>query len=175
MVNLFGVFVFVIIGIFSYFINYYGNVCLLQLFGFYNIDLKLEQIFIIDFSLFIEFFKWLILGFNLYCCEMSDVLLDVFIFFFNGFNIMKCNIGVLCNEGYELIVVLKVFDILDWCVFLCGLLVYNCNKVISLYYIDCLYISEIVLIFDYEVGKVYNMFYGLKLLGINFIIGFLVF
>ena len=56
-----------------------------------------------------------------------------------------------------------------------GSLAYNRNKVISLYYTDRLYTSETALTPDYEVGKAYNMLYGLKSLGINPITGLPVF
>lgn len=88
---------------------------------------------------------------------------------------MKRNIGVLRNEGYELTAALKVLDTPDWRVSLRGSLAYNRNKVISLYYTDRLYTSETALTPDYEVGKAYNMLYGLKSLGINPITGLPVF
>ena len=175
MANLSGVSASATIGTFSYSTNYYGNARLLQLLGFYNTDLKPEQTSTTDFSLSIEFFKRLTLGLNLYRRETSDALLDVPIPLSNGFNTMKRNIGVLRNEGYELTAALKVLDTPDWRVSLRGSLAYNRNKVISLYYTDRLYTSETALTPDYEVGKAYNMLYGLKSLGINPITGLPVF
>lgn len=80
---------------------------------------------------------------------------------------MKRNIGVLRNEGYELSASLKVLDTSDWRLSLRGSLAYNRNKVVDLYYADRLYASEEAIIPDYEVGKSYDMIYGLKSLGIN--------
>lgn len=68
-----------------------------------------------------------------------------------------------------------MLDTPDWRVSLRGSLAYNRNKVISLYYTDRLYTSETALTPDYEVGKAYNMLYGLKSLGINPITGLPVF
>lgn len=175
MANLSGVSASATIGTFSYSTNYYGNIRLLQLLGFYNTDLKPEQTTSTDFSLSVEFLKRLTLGLNLYRRETSDALLDVPIPLSNGFNTMKRNIGVLRNEGYELNAAIKVLDTPGCRVFLRGSLAYNRNKVVSLYYTDRLYTSEGELIPDYEVGKAYNMLYGLKSLGINPITGLPVF
>lgn len=175
MANLSGVSASATIGTFSYSSRYYGNIRLLQLLGFYNTDLKPEQTTSTDFSLSVEFFKRLTLGLNLYRRETSDALLDVPIPLSNGFNIMKRNIGVLRNEGYELNAAIKVLDTPDCRAFLRGSLAYNRNKVVSLYYTDRLYTSAEALVPDYEVGKAYNMLYGLKSLGINPITGLPVF
>ena len=175
MANLAGVSASSTIGTFSYSTDYYGNARLLQLLALYNTDLKAEQTASTDISLSVELFKRLTLDANIYRRETSDALLDVPVPLSNGFSTMKRNIGVLRNEGYELSASLKVLDTSDWRLSLRGSLAYNRNKVVDLYYADRLYASEEAIIPDYEVGKSYDMIYGLKSLGINPITGLPVF
>jgi len=175
MANLAGVSASSTIGTFSYSTDYYGNARLLQLLALYNTDLKAEQTASTDISLSVELFKRLTLDANIYRRETSDALLDVPVPLSNGFSTMKRNIGVLRNEGYELSASLKVLDTSDWRLSLRGSLAYNRNKVVDLYYADRLYASEEAIIPDYEIGKSYDMIYGLKSLGINPITGLPVF
>lgn len=175
MANLAGVSASSTIGTFSYSTDYYGNARLLQLLALYNTDLKAEQTASMDISLSVELFKRLTLDANIYRRETSDALLDVPVPLSNGFSTMKRNIGVLRNEGYELSASLKVLDTSDWRLSLRGSLAYNRNKVVDLYYADRLYASEEAIIPDYEIGKSYDMIYGLKSLGINLITGLPVF
>lgn len=78
---------------------------------------------------------------------------------------------MLRNEGYELSTFVKVLDDERWRLSLRGSLAYNRNKVVDLYYTDRLYTDESALIPDYEVGKAYDILFGLKSLGINPITG----
>lgn len=175
MANLAGVSASSTIGTFSYSTNYYGNARLLQLLALYNTDLKPEQTTSTDVSLSFELFKRLTLSGNIYRRETSDALLDVPVPLSNGFHTMKRNIGVLRNEGYELSASVKVLDTSDWRLSLRGSLAYNRNKVVDLYYSDRLYTSEEEVVPTYEVGKAYDIVYGLKSLGINPITGLPVF
>lgn len=175
MANLAGVSASSTIGTFSYSTNYYGNARLLQLLALYNTDLKPEQTTSTDVSLSVELFKRLTLNANIYRRETGDALLDVPIPLSNGFSTMKRNIGVLRNEGYELSASVKVLETSDWRLSLRGSLAYNRNKVVDLYYTDRLYTSETEIVPTYEVGKSYDIIYGLKSLGINPITGLPVF
>lgn len=175
MANLAGVSASSTIGTFSYSTSYYGNARLLQLAELYNTDLKPEQTITTDFSLSVEFFKRLTLDANIYRRETTDALLDVPVPLSNGFSTMKRNIGILRNEGFELSALVKLFDTTDWRLSLRGSLAYNRNKVVDLYHADRLYASEEAIVPDYEVGKSYDMIYGLKSLGINPITGLPVF
>jgi outer membrane receptor protein involved in Fe transport len=175
MANLAGVSASSTIGTFSYSTSYYGNARLLQLAELYNTDLKPEQTITTDFSLSVEFFKRLTLDANIYRRETTDALLDVPVPLSNGFSTMKRNIGILRNEGFELSALVKLFDTTDWRMSLRGSLAYNRNKVVDLYHADRLYASEEAIVPDYEVGKSYDMIYGLKSLGINPITGLPVF
>ncbi len=173
--NLAGVSADATIGTFSYSTNFYSTARLLQLRALYNLDLKPEQTTSSDFSLSVELCRRISLEANVYRRETSDALLDVPIPLSNGFQTMKRNIGVLRNEGYEFSALFKVLDGKDWRLSLRGSLAYNRNKVVDLYYTDRLYISEEALIPDYEVGKPYDILFGLKSLGINPITGLPVF
>lgn len=175
MANLAGVSASSTIGTFSYSTSYYGNARLLQLAELYNTDLKPEQTITTDFSLSVEFLKRLTLDANIYRRETTDALLDVPVPLSNGFSTMKRNIGILRNEGFELSALVKLFDTTDWRLSLRGSLAYNRNKVVDLYHADRLYVSEEAIVPDYEVGKSYDMIYGLKSLGINPITGLPVF
>ena len=56
-----------------------------------------------------------------------------------------------------------------------GNIAYNDNKVVSLYWTDKLYLDEQSIVPNYEVGKSYDMIYGLHSLGINPLTGYPVF
>lgn len=174
MANLAGVSASSTIGTFSYSTNYYGDSRLLQLLALYNTGLKAEQTASTDFSMSMEFFKRFTLDANIYRRETSDALLDVPVPLSNGFGTMKRNIGVLRNEGYELSASLRLLDRQDLRFSIGGSLAYNRNKVVDLYYTERLYASDDK-VPDYEVGKSYDMIYGLKSLGINPVTGLPVF
>lgn len=169
--NLSGVSADETIGTFSYSTDHYSTSRLLQLRALYNLALRAEQTATTDVSLSIEMFGRLSVDANLYRRETRDALLDVPIPLSNGFRTMKRNIGELRNEGYEISTLLKVLDGQDWRLSLRGSLAYNRNKVVDLYYTDRLYTDESVLIPNYEVGKAYDILFGLKSLGINPITG----
>lgn len=169
--NLSGVSADETIGTFSYSTDHYSTSRLLQLRALYNLALRAEQTATTDVSLSIEMFGRLSVDANLYRRETRDALLDVPIPLSNGFRTMKRNIGELRNEGYEISTLLKVLDGQDWRLSLRGSLAYNRNKVVDLYYTDRLYTDESALIPNYEVGKAYDILFGLKSLGINPITG----
>lgn len=155
------------IGTFSYSESYYGNQRLLELISLYNVDLKPEQTTSIDLGLSFELFNRFSFGVNFYHRETSDALLDVPIPSSNGFMILKRNIGVLRNEGVELTASMRLIDSGDWRFMLQGSLSYNRNKVVDLYYGDRIYLSDDILTPEYEVGKSYDILYGLHSMGIN--------
>lgn len=169
--NLSGVSADETIGTFSYSTDHYSTSRLLQLRALYNLALRAEQTATTDVSLSVELFGRLSVDGNLYRRETRDALLDVPIPLSNGFRTMKRNIGELRNEGYEVSALLRVLDGQDLRLSLRGSLAYNRNKVIDLYYTDRLYTDESALIPDYEVGKAYDILFGLKSLGINPITG----
>lgn len=169
--NLSGVSADETIGTFSYSTDHYSTSRLLQLRALYNLALRAEQTATTDVSLSVELFGRLSVDGNLYRRETRDALLDVPIPLSNGFRTMKRNIGELRNEGYEVSALLRVLDGQDLRLSLRGSLAYNRNKVIDLYYTDRLYTDESALIPDYEVGKAYDILFGLKSLGINPIAG----
>lgn len=169
--NLSGVSADETIGTFSYSTDHYSTSRLLQLRALYNLALRAEQTATTDVSLSIEMFGRLSVDANLYRRETRDALLDVPIPLSNGFRTMKRNIGELRNEGYEISTLLKVLDGQHWRLSLRGSLAYNRNKVVDLYYTDRLYTDESALIPNYEVGKAYDILFGLKSLGINPITG----
>lgn len=173
--NLAGVSAAETIGTFSYSTDYYGNSRLLQLMALYNTDLKAEQTASTDLSVSLELFKRITLDANVYRRETSDALLSVPVPLSNGFSNMTRNIGVLRNEGYELSASFRILDQSDLRFSVGGSLAYNRNKVVDLYYTDRLYASEEDLTPTYEVGKAYDLVYGLKSLGINPITGLPVF
>lgn len=175
MANLAGVSAASTIGTFSYSTDYYADSRLLQLLAFYNSELRPEQTESADASLSVELWKRFQLDVNFYRRETSDALLDVPIALSNGFATMKRNIGVLRNEGYELSASIRLLQRGEHSLLLMGSLAYNRNKVVDLYYTDKLYSDESSIIPDYEVGKSYDMIYGLKSLGINPITGLPVF
>ncbi|MDO4770792.1 SusC/RagA family TonB-linked outer membrane protein [Porphyromonas sp.] len=169
--NLAGVSAEETIGTFSYLTDYYSTSRLLQLRALYNQSLRAEQTVTTDISLSMELFKHLSLEANIYRRETKDALLDVPIPLSNGFQTMKRNIGVLRNEGYEISSLVKILDGQDLRLSLRGSLAYNRNKVVDLYYTDRLYTDESALVPNYEVGKAYDILFGLKSLGINPITG----
>lgn len=175
MANLAGVSSASAIGTFSYSTDFYGDARLLELLAFYNTDLKPEQTESIDAGLSLELFKRVTLGVNFYRRDTEDALLSVPIPLSNGFSTMLRNIGVLRNEGYELYASVKAVDRDSWRLWLRGSLAYNRNKVMDLYYADRIYASAESIIPDYEVGKAYDMLYGLESLGIDPITGLPVF
>lgn len=155
------------IGTFAYSENTYGNQRLLELLALYNTDLKPEQTTSIDAGISLEFFKRLTIDFGWYRRETADALLDVPVPASNGFSTMKRNIGVLRNDGIELSASMKIIDTDVFRFRLGGSFAYNSNKVTDLYFTDKLYASESSLIPDFQVGKAYDLVYGLKSLGIN--------
>lgn len=155
------------IGVYSYSDSYYGDSRILYLQSLYNPDLKPEQTKSVDLGLTIELMKIFTLGANIYHRQTDDALLDVPIPPSNGFSLLKRNIGVLRNEGIELSTFIKVLNTEDWRLTLRTSLAYNRSKVVDLYYGNRIYESEESLIPEYEIGKPYNMIYGLKSLGIN--------
>lgn len=175
MANLAGVSSASAIGTFSYSTDFYGDARLLELLAFYNTDLKPEQTESIDAGLSLELFKRVTFGVNFYRRDTEDALLSVPIPLSNGFSTMLRNIGVLRNEGYELSASVKVVDRDPWRLWLRGSLAYNRNKVMDLYYADRIYANAESIIPDYEVGKAYDMLYGLESLGIDPITGLPVF
>jgi len=175
MANLAGVSAASTIGTFSYSTDYYADSRLLQLLAFYNSDLRPEQTESADASLSAELWERLSLDVNFYRRETRDALLDVPVALSNGFATMKRNIGVLRNEGYELSSSVRILRGGEHSLSLRASLAYNRNKVVDLYYTDKLYSDESSIVPDYEVGKSYDMIYGLKSLGINPITGLPVF
>lgn len=173
--NLAGVSAEETIGTFSYLTDYYSTSRLLRLRSLYNLSLRAEQTETTDVGLSFELFGRLSLDANLYRRDTRDALLDVPIPLSNGFQTMKRNIGELRNEGYEFSALLKVLDGEAWRLSLKGSLAYNRNKVIDLYYTDRLYTDDTTLVPTYEVGKAYDILFGLRSLGINPISGLPVF
>ena len=163
------------IGTFSYSTNYYSDTRLLYLQALYNLELKPEQTASFDFSTSLELCKRFSFDFNIYIRQTKDAILDVPIPLSNGFSNMLRNIGILRNEGYELSTRIKILDGNDWRMSLRGSLAYNRNKVVDLYYTKRLYTSESALVPDYEVGKPYDILFGLHSLGINPMTGLPVF
>lgn len=155
------------IGTFAYSDDTYGNQRLLQLLALYNTDLKPEQTTSIDAGLSFELFKRLTVDFGWYRRETADALLDVPIPASNGFNTMKRNIGVLRNDGVELSASVRIVDNDIFRFRVGGSFAYNSNKVTDLYFTDKLYSGETSLIPDFQIGKAYDIVYGLKSLGIN--------
>lgn len=155
------------IGTFAYSDDTYGNQRLLQLLAMYNTDLKPEQTTSVDAGLSFELFKRLTVDFGWYRRETADALLDVPIPASNGFSTMKRNIGVLRNDGVELSASVRIVDNDIFRFRVGGSFAYNSNKVTDLYFTDKLYSSETSLIPDFQIGKAYDIVYGLKSLGIN--------
>lgn len=155
------------IGTYSYSDSYYEDSRILNLLSLYNADLKPEQTKSFDLGLTVELLKRFTIGANIYHRQTDDALLDVPIPPSNGFSLLKRNIGVLRNEGIELSAFIKVLETENWRFTLRTTLAYNRSKVVDLYYGDRIYENERSKIPEYEVGKPYNMIYGLKSLGID--------
>ena len=89
---------------------------------------------------------------------------------------MKRNMGTLRNDGIEISASYTLPDIVrDFRFRLGASVAYNRNEVVDLYYADKIYTSESSLIPDFEVGKPYDMLYGLQWGGINAVTGLPVF
>lgn len=155
------------IGTFAYSDDTYGNQRLLELLALYNKDLKPEQTTSIDAGVSFELFKRLTVDFGWYRRETADALLDVPVPASNGFSTMKRNIGVLRNDGIEVSASMKIIDNDRFRFRLGASFAYNSNKVTDLYFTDRLYASETSMIPDFQIGKAYDIVYGLKSLGIN--------
>lgn len=173
--NLSGVSAASTIGTFAYSNDFYAGRRLFALEEFYNTDLKAEQTLTLDAGFSMDLWNVFSLGTNLYRRETSQALLDVPIPLSNGWGTMKRNIGVLRNDGVEVTASCRLYSDKDWQVSLRGNIAYNRNKVVSLYFTDKLYTSEESVLPEYEVGKSYDMIYGLHSLGIDPITGLPVF
>lgn len=66
-------------------------------------DIKWEEIVMINVGIdFMVFNNWLSLIVDYYVKNIKDILLIVFIFiFFGGVNDFICNVGKICNNGFE--------------------------------------------------------------------------
>lgn len=173
--NLNGVSVSQTIGTFSFANKGYDEVRPLELLMLYNKDLKAEQNKSTDAGFTLELFRRLTVDVNYYHRITDEALLDVPIATSTGFSIMKRNVGVLQNSGIELGLNAKIIDNYDCRLNLCANFCYNQNKVIDLYDGNRLYMSEDDMLPTYEVGKSYDMLYGLRSLGINPLTGYPVF
>lgn len=164
------------IATFAYLEDTYSDSRLLQLLALYNRDLKPEQTTSIDAGLQLGFFRKLTLDVQWYRRQTANALLDVPVAVSNGFNMMKRNIGVLRNDGIEAGISVNLSDLHpDWSVRLSTNVAYNNNKVVDLYYTDKLYTSDYSLIPDFQVGKAYDILYGLEQRGINSVTGLPIF
>lgn len=164
------------IGTFAYLEDTYGTQRLLQLLALYNTGLKPEHTTSIDAGVQLGLFRSVNIDFGWYRRETADALLDVPVASSNGFNMMKRNMGTLRNDGIELSASYTLPEIVrDFRFRLSASMAYNRNKVIDLYYADKIYTSESSLIPDFEVGKPYDMIYGLRWGGINAVTGLPVF
>lgn len=156
------------IGTFAYLEDAYATSRILQLLALYNTDLEPEHTTSIDAGAQIGLFRSVSLGFNWYRRETADALLDVPVAASNGFAMMKRNIGTLRNEGYEFSASYTLPEILKGFRFRVNAsAAYNRNRVMDLYFTDKLYTSEDALIPDFQVGKPYDVLYGLRYGGIN--------
>lgn len=164
------------IGTFAYLEDTYGTQRLLQLLALYNTDLKPEHTTSIDAGVQLGLFRSVNIDFGWYRRETADALLDVPVASSNGFNMMKRNMGTLRNDGIEISASYTLPDIVrDFRFRLGASVAYNRNEVVDLYYADKIYTSESSLIPDFEVGKPYDMLYGLQWGGINAVTGLPVF
>lgn len=164
------------IGTFAYTEDAYSTQRLLQLLALYNGDLEPEHTTSIDAGAQLGLFRFLNIDFQWYRRETADALLDVPIAASNGFNMMKRNIGTLRNDGIEVSASVN-FDNLapDFRIRVGASVAYNKNTVVDLYYTDKLYTSESSLIPDFQVGRAYDILYGLRWGGINSVTGLPVF
>lgn len=164
------------IGTFAYLEDTYGTQRLLQLLALYNTDLKPEHTTSIDAGVQLGLFRSVNIDFGWYRRETADAILDVPVASSNGFNMMKRNMGTLRNDGIEISASYTLPDIVrDFRFRLGASVAYNRNEVVDLYYADKIYTSESSLIPDFEVGKPYDMLYGLQWGGINAVTGLPVF
>lgn len=163
------------IATFAYSEDTYATQRLLQLLALYNTDLKPEQTTSVDAGISLGFFNRLNVDVQWYRRETEEALLDVPVSPSNGFNMMKRNIGVLRNDGIEVSASMNIVDRNDFRIRLGGSFAYNKNKVVDLYYTDKLYTSEDALIPDYQIGRPYDIIYGLRWGGINSITGLPIF
>lgn len=164
------------IATFAYLEDAYATSRILQLLALYNRDLKPEHTTSIDAGVQIGMFNLLSLDLQWYRRQTADALLDVPIAASNGFSMMKRNIGVLRNDGIEAGISMNLNDLHpDWRFRLSTNVAYNRNKVVDLYYTDKLYTSDYSLIPDFQVGKAYDILYGLEQRGINSVTGLPIF
>ncbi len=164
------------IATFSYLEDAYATSRILQLMALYNRDLKPEQTTSTDVGAQIGLFKVISLDLQWYRRQTANALLDVPVAASNGFSMMKRNIGVLRNDGIEAGVTVNLPDLHpDWTFRFSTNIAYNRNKVVDLYYTDKLYTSDYSLIPDFQVGKAYDILYGLRQRGINSVTGLPIF
>ena len=173
--NLNGVTVSSTVGTFMFGEQAYESSRVLSLLSLYNKDLKAEQNKSTDLGMTVELLKRITLDVNWYNRRTEQALLDVPIATSSGFSSLKRNIGVLQNRGVELGLNAKILDAYDCRLAVGGNIAYNNNKVVSLYWTDKLYLDEQSIVPNYEVGKSYDMIYGLHSLGINPLTGYPVF
>lgn len=173
--NLNGVSVSQTIGTFSFSNKGYDEVRPLELLMLYNKDLKAEQNKSMDAGLTLELFHRITFDANWYNRITEEALLDVPIATSTGFQLMKRNVGILQNNGIELGFNVRIIDNYDSRLNLRANFCYNRNKVIDLYDGNRLYTNEDDILPTYEVGKSYDMLYGLHSLGINPLTGYPVF
>lgn len=165
------------IATFSYLENAYDVMRMLQLLALYNTGLKPEHTTSIDAGIQFGLFRHFNFDLQWYRHQTADALLDVPVAASNGFGMMKRNIGVLRNEGIELsgAYTLMADEIPDFSLRIGASVAYNRNKVVDLYYADKIYTSDNALIPDFQVGKAYDMLYGLRWGGINAVTGLPIF
>lgn len=164
------------IATFAYLEDTYSSQRILQLLALHNTNLKPEHTTSYDAGINIGFLKHFTLDAQWYRRQTADALLDVPIAASNGFNSMKQNIGVLRNEGIELSASLNLSELSpDFRMRIGASVAYNKNTVVDLYYTDKLYTSEDALIPDFQIGKPYDILYGLKWSGVNSITGLPIF
>ncbi|MDE7142718.1 MAG: SusC/RagA family TonB-linked outer membrane protein, partial [Muribaculaceae bacterium] len=164
------------IGTFAYTEDAYATQRLLQLLALYNGDLEPEHTTSIDAGVQFGLFRCLNIDLQWYRRETADALLDVPVAASNGFSMMKRNIGTLRNDGIELSASVSLDNLAPDFRFRLGASVaYNRNTVVDLYYTDKLYTSESSLIPDFQVGRAYDILYGLRWGGINSVTGLPVF
>lgn len=165
--NLAGISAGITTPIFSYQNDYYGDHRILTLTSMYNDKLKPEQTASFEIGTSLTFYDRFNIGFQYYKRNTKEALLSVPIPSSNGFMDMTRNVGELSNEGYELNSSLEILNTYNWRVSAHANFSYNQNKVIDLYEGDKMFLSDEAIIPDYEVGKSYNILYGLKSLGID--------
>lgn len=164
------------IATFAYLEDAYATSRILQLLALYNRDLKPEHTTSYDVGLQAGFVDKLFIDLKWYRRRTADALLDVPVAASNGFSMMKRNIGVLSNEGYEVGFSLSLPNYHpDWSMRINANVAYNRNRVDDLYFTDKLYTSDYSLIPDFQVGKAYDILYGLRQAGINAVTGLPVF